>query len=443
MVYYRQNLFDKQLHGRKTSMSREKALDFLRRHGMDAARIDPLAEAARMAEAMEAGLRTEGAGLPMIPTYLRTDGAMHMGSRAIVVDAGGTNFRAGLIEFTEQGPVLSHLRKMKMPGIGQSATWEEFISFVADAVEPLTPDADDIGFCFSYSAVITPEIDGRVVVIDKEVVITGSEGQLVSASLIAELERRGVTGKRCVILNDTAAVLLGGSAMLDRSRCGGLIGQVSGTGTNTCCVLPLRRIEKLGRAEDTRIIVNLESGMYDGLPRGDFDRALDAESHNHGVKYMEKLTAGVYLGELARLMLAAAAGEGLIAPATGAAIRELGGFDSALLDAWACGERLELCATEECRDFVQTLAQELFTRSARAMCANLTGILLLTGEGKDPERPVVVCAEGSLVQKGRLYRPTLEKLLHDCAGALGRSVRLQVGEETTLPGAAAAALLNR
>ena len=422
-------------------MSREKAMDFLRRTGMDAARIEPLTEARHMAAAMEEGLHGE-AILPMIPTYLQADESVPEGKSAIVIDAGGTNFRCGLITFSENGPVLSRVQKRMMPGIGKPASWEEFIRFVADAVEPLTPYADDIGFCFSYSAVITPEIDGRVICIDKEVVITGAEGKLVGASLIEELERRGIRGKHCVILNDTAAVLLGGSATLDKSRCGGLIGQVSGTGTNTCCVLPLERIQKLGRPEKKRIIVNLESGMYDGLPRGEFDLLLDWQSHNPGMKWLEKLTAGVYLGELARLMLNAAAEEGLIVSETHEALSALGRFDSAVLDAWACGERLEICASGEDREFIQTLAKELFYRSARAMCANLLAILLLTDEGSDPDRPVVICAEGSLVQKGRCYRPALEELLESSTGELGRFARLQVGEETTLPGAAAAALLN-
>ena len=424
-------------------MSRESALDFLEKHGMNADRIEPLAEARRMVTAMEDGLRRDGAVLPMIPTYLRTDGQVPVGDCAVVIDAGGTNFRAGLIRMTDHGPELSRMVKKKMPGIGKPATWDEFISFVADAIEPLMNETDDIGFCFSYSADITPAIDGQVIRIDKEVVITGSEGKLVGASLVAELERRGIRGKHCVILNDTAAVLLGGSATLDRGRCGGLIGQVSGTGTNTCCVLPLRRIGKLGRDEDTGILVNLESGMYDALPRGEFDFILDQQSNNPGMKWLEKVTAGVYLGELARLMLDAAAEEGLIEAGTHDALEALGHFDSAVLDAWASGEKLDLCTSDDDRAFLQTVAQELFFRSARAMCTNLIAILLLTGEGSDPERPVVICAEGSLVQKGRCYRPALEELVTRCAGELGRHVRLQVGEETTLPGAAAAAILNR
>ncbi len=417
-------------------------MDFLNQHGMPAERIDPILEADRMRDAMEEGLCRE-AILPMIPTYLQADETVPIGKSAIVIDAGGTNFRCGLISFTENGPVLSRVEKKMMPGIEKPASWEEFIRFVADAVEPLASDADDIGFCFSYSADITPEIDGQVIRIDKEVVITGSEGKLVGASLLEELERRGIRGKHCVILNDTAAVLLGGSASMDKSRVGGLIGQVSGTGTNTCCVLPLERIAKLGRTEKKRIIVNLESGMYDGLPRGDFDLELDRLSNNPGLKLLEKLTAGVYLGQLFRLILQAATEEGLVSARSWEAICACGAFNASKPDAWAVGEQLEAFASDDDRAFIQTVAKELFHRSARAMCTNLLAILLLTGEGKDPEHPVVICAEGSLVEKGKCYRPALEELLARYSAELGRYVRLQIGKETTLPGAAAAALLNR
>lgn len=425
-------------------MSSKAALDFLERHGMSPERIVPSQWAPRMRDNMERGLGGDASALPMIPTYLKMDGAVPKDRRAIVIDAGGTNFRSALAGFTEQGFAVEELSKCSMPGIGEPATWEEFISFVADRIMALTDRANSIGFCFSYTADITPEIDGRVVRIDKEVVVNGASGKLVGASLLAELERRGVSGKKIVILNDTAAVLLGGSAALDKSEYSGFIGQVSGTGTNTCCLLPASRIRKLGRTDDTGIIVNLESGLYDELPRGDFDLILDAESNNPGLKFFEKMTAGVYLGELCRLMLRAAADEGLLSLKTAEHVRTLGGIDSAVIDAWASGEGLsDFCGSEEDRDFVQTLSLAMFERSARCMCTNLAAIMLLTGEGSDPEKPVCVCAEGSLVQKGRHYRPVLEKLLKEQAGEkLGKYAVLKVGQETTLPGSAAAALLN-
>lgn len=424
-------------------MNSKKATEFLERHGMSPERVDVLECAVRMRKDMELGLAGSRATLPMIPTYLRNDGEIKPGLSAIVVDAGGTNFRCGVAEFGESGCELRDVTKRRMPGIEKSATWDEFISFVADSVMPIADRSDRIGFCFSYSADITPEIDGRVIRIDKEVVITGCEGQLVGESLTRELSRRGVKGKRVFIINDTAAVLLGGSAKLDKSRYGGFIGQVSGTGTNTCCILPLRRITKLGRDEDTRVIVNLESGTYDGLPRGDFDLELDALSNNPGEKLMEKLTAGVYLGELCRLAISSAAGEGLLSAETAERVRALGRFDSAVVDAWACGEGLDgVCAAEGDADFIRTLCRTLFERSARCMCVNLMAILMLTGEGTDPEKPVCICAEGSLVQKSRCYRPALERLLEENGALLGRHIVFNVDYETTLPGSAAAALLN-
>ena len=425
-------------------MSRKTAFDFLDRHGMSPERIVPSQWAPRMRDNMERGLGGDTSALPMIPTYLKMDGAVPKNRRVIVIDAGGTNFRSALAGFTEKGFETEELSKCSMPGIGEPATWEEFIRFVAERIMPLTDRAGSIGFCFSYMADITPEIDGRVVRIDKEVVVNGASGKLVGASLLAELVSRGVAGKKIVILNDTAAVLLGGSASLDKSEYGGFIGQVSGTGTNTCCVLPASRITKLGRKDDNGIIVNLESGLYDELPRGDFDLLLDAESNNPGLKFFEKMTAGVYLGELCRLMLRAAADEGLLTVKTAENVRALGSIDSAVIDAWASGEGLsDFCGSEEDRDFVQTLSLAMFERSARCMCTNLAAIMLLTGEGGGESKPVCVCAEGSLVQKGRHYRPMLERLLREeAAGKLGRHAVLKVGQETTLPGSAAAALLN-
>ena len=137
--------------------------DFFERHGLSAGRLDVLREAERMAEAMRRGLDAQGDGLPMLPAWLRVDGSVPAGACAAVIDAGGTNLRTGLVRFEENGPVLYDLKKMKMPGVERPVSWEALISFIADAVESLMDRADRIGFCFSYSAEITPERDGRVI----------------------------------------------------------------------------------------------------------------------------------------------------------------------------------------------------------------------------------------------------------------------------------------
>ena len=178
----------------------DRVQDFLEAHDMEPERVDPKREAALMLEDMRRGLAGEKSDMPMIPTYLSNDAQLPLGRSVAVIDAGGTNFRSALVRFEEDGCHVSELSKCRMPGVGEPCTWEEFISFVADRIEPLMGRAESIGFCFSYSADITPDMDGRVIRIDKEVVVTGSEGKLIGASLRAELERRGITGKRVVIL---------------------------------------------------------------------------------------------------------------------------------------------------------------------------------------------------------------------------------------------------
>ena len=228
----------------------------------------------------------------------------------------------------------------------------------------------------------------------------------------------------------------------DKRGYSGFIGQVSGTGTNTCVSLPVSRIGKLHQSGSRGMIVNLESGEYTGIPGGDFDRQLDEESHNPGQKHFEKLTAGVYLGELCRLMLRAAAEEGLLSAEGARRAKELPVFDAAVVDAWASGEGYELLGDDpEDAAFARELSLALFRRSARCMCVNLIALTELAGGGRD--KPMCVLAEGSLVRRSRHYRPELDRLLTHC-GSVDRGLRvtLQVGEEITLVGSAAAALLN-
>ena len=421
------------------------AREYLSKYSMNPEMVDPTVYAPIMAEAMKKGLNEHDNIPPMIPTYLRCDGNVPLHKPVVVIDAGGTNFRTGLVTFTEDGYITENVNKRIMPGIGRPATWESFISLVADSIQPLLEKADDIGFCFSYSAEITPEIDGRVIRIDKEVIINGCEGRYVGADLLSELEERGITGKHIVILNDTAAVLLGGSASLDKSQFGGLIGQVSGTGTNTCCVVPQSSIGKLEKQGEGSIIINCESGMCDCIPRGRFDIELDEESANPGSKFFEKQTAGVYLGELSKLILNAAADEGIFSEYTALNVRKIFKPDSSVIDAWSVGENLDdFCDNDADRAFIREVADCMFERSARCMCTNILAIELLTGEGKDPAKPVCVCAEGSLVQKSRRYRPKLEEMLKICGEeGFGIYTKLVIGNESTLPGSAAAALLNR
>ena len=59
------------------------------------------------------------------------------------------------------------------------------------------------------------------------------------------------------------------------------------------------------------MVVNMESGCYDGFPRGDYDRELDAASQNPGDHLTEKMISGAYLGELITRIMRGAVCDGL------------------------------------------------------------------------------------------------------------------------------------
>ena len=376
---------------------KQSVKNFLKQYNMLQTDLDFLSEAEKLKEAMLKGLKGEPDTLPMIPTYLTDQGVIPNGKTVCVIDAGGTNFRTALVTFENNECITTMLSRTGMPGVEEPVSWEEFISVVADKIEPMMPFTDSIGFCFSYSAEITPGMDGKVICIDKEVIVYGCEGKLVGQSLVEELERRGYPGKKVVVLNDTVAVQLGGMAKHLKNGYSCAIGQVSGTGTNTCCMVPGSLIKKLGN-NSRDMIINFECGMYGGIPQGYFDRLLDRQSNNPRSKYFEKMTAGVYLGELCRMMLIQASADGYLSKDAGMKAREMDKIDSSVADAWACNIKLgDLAENPEQQEFIAGLARYLFERSAYLMCINLAAMLLLTDAGK--EEKAVVYAEGSLVEK--------------------------------------------
>ena len=380
----------------------EKVRVFLTSHGMEPERVDFDSTTAAFISDMELGLRGRESSIRMIPTYLTADGQLPLGEPAAVIDAGGTNFRTALVSFTEDGPVIDALSVCAMPGTDGA---------------------------------------GRVLSLTKQVQLTGFEGRLICADLAAELERRGITGKSFVLLNDTPAVLLSGSAYAAEKSCDGLVGLISGTGTNTCCVLPDEAIKKPHGAFSGSMLVNLESGNFSGLPRGDFDAELDAGTCDPGVYRHEKMTSGAYLGELCRLTLRCAAREGLFSEAAAEKLLSLDALSAPEADAMACGGG-DMFEGEDART-ASELCNAVFVRSARCVCCNLAAILVLTDRGSDPEHPACISADGSVIRRSRAFREALDGFIDSfIEKGLGRSVVIWSTENATMLGSAAAALLN-
>lgn len=255
---------------------------------------------AAFASEIEAAMRGGPSSLRMLQSYIpgEVDLPVDAAKPVIVVDAGGTNLRVASIRLTQDGPVISHLRKSPMPGTQGALSADAFHAAIAsevDAVRALEPFAARIGYCFSYECRSLPDRDAELLAWSKQIEAPEVVGQRVGH----ELARRLAGGPLpVVVLNDTVATLLAGRSRPDGARMGQL-GFILGTGTNIACV-------------EDGMIRNAESGNCDKMPRTPVDIAYGDTLPDGGAAPFEQMVSGGYLGGVGLFLLRAAARAGVL-----------------------------------------------------------------------------------------------------------------------------------
>ena len=155
------------------------------------------------------------------------------------------------------------------------------------------------------------------------------------------------------------------------------------------------------------MLVNLESGCFDGFVRGDYDLELDEHSTNPGDHIFEKMTSGAYLGQLCLLTLRGAAREGLLTNDAAGKFLLMNELTSDKADRYTSS----IAAEREFRSrdalVISDICRAIFERAARCVCANLSAILILTGRGLDELRPACVCADGSVIRYSSTFQQEL------------------------------------
>ncbi len=406
---------------------------FLRRCGMDTAPLDMDAALAEYIRQMRAGLDGEPSSLRMLPSCLRVP-PMPKSRRVLALDAGGTNLRTAAVRFDAAGqPAIERLDRRPMPGRITAIDRDGFFAALADALAPLAEGDEPAGFCFSFVMDVLPDHDARIGAFCKELHIDGAEGALLGASLDRALVRRGLSSRRFTLLNDTTAALL--AAADDAAGYDGCIGFILGTGTNACYIEPQRGGE----------IINLESGLYNGFPRGTFDLALDAASERPGDHLAEKLFGGAYMGELAFRCARGACEAGMFSSRFAEALAQCGGFTTSQLSAYcnkAPDNPLAALTAGNADDEAALFAMidTLYERAACMIAVTLTAIAVHTDSGRSSARPCLVCADGSSFYGAPLLRPKLRHWLDSWSSArCGRHFRFTRRDDAPILGAAIAA----
>jgi hexokinase len=358
------------------------------------------------------GLRADDQEIAGYPTYLGLPDGQQSG-RALVVDTGGTNMRAALVELVpSDGRVLSGPIAKRVPdgrdGIALSA--DLFFSAQAELALGLTPKPEGLplGYCFSYPTSNDPDGDAILTRWTKGLRIDGVVGTKVGAALQEHLKAIGVETRHLTVLNDTVASLLGGVHLHSEARFGSnYVGLILGTGTNMAGVFPSDVLTKTNC--DFPMVVNLESGNFSCPHLTEFDDQLDAESDYPGRQRFEKAVSGHYLPQI---------------------------FDKAcpgynLYDNTA--KLVEIRNSGEGK--AGLIASQLLRRSARLAAAGLAAVSSLYSR----EHDTAVLGEGGLLWGDAQYAPLLQQTLHELVPHR-KIVLVHQRENVNLLGAASAAI---
>ncbi|MDC7219578.1 MAG: hexokinase [Spirochaetales bacterium] len=429
------------------------AADFLSRQNMFAGDLDLNDYIRDFQGEMDKGLAGTDSSIAMIPTYIDARPEIPSNKKVTVLDAGGTNLRAALVHFDDEGKaVIEKFTKVPMPGIDREVSLDEFYTVFADRIKDFADESDAIGFCFSYPAEVTPERDGIPLLFTKEIKAPEVLNKPIGENLLAYLKKAGCRGnQKVVILNDTVATLLTGMSVHPDRGYDGYMGYILGTGLNSCYLEKEENIGKIEKSGLAHQIINTESGGFSLIPRGKADLSFDGKTTCPGKYYQEKLSSGGYFGGLVQETLELAVTEGFLAAETGKKIAALGTLNTIDTGNYLHNPRdgknrlvqALLSSSEEEKEKVYWIIDLLLERAAKATAASMAAVMLKTDSGRNVLNPFCLTVDGTTFYAYFRFRFRVEAYLDEAlAGEDPRYYEIVRVEDAPLLGAAIAALTN-
>tara|TARA_R110002003_G_scaffold115_9_gene10016 strand:+ start:3666 stop:5168 length:1503 start_codon:yes stop_codon:yes gene_type:complete len=388
----------------------------------------------RFREELDEGLSKNGQNIPMNLAWTGLPSGKEKGT-VLTLDLGGTNLRVCKVTLhgdRKGAKEKSELdqKQYKLPKDLKTGDADGLWTFIAEKLEAFVQDKKlgeeyskekpmPLGFTFSYPAT-QDRIDHAVLQTwTKGFDIKGVEGNDVAQQLREKLEEKNLPFELICVINDTVGAMIA-SAYNDPKT---IIGAIFGTGCNAAYMASLSDIKKLpSNSERTankqhvytgdKMAINCEYGAFDNahriLPRTKFDTQIDAASPRPGEQTFEKLSAGLYLGELFRLILVDLADRSLLFQSQDTSkLREPYAIDTSFLSHLEDDESpaftatrdlfsstLSLTPTDPEVEFSRRIAEMIAVRGARLCACGVAAICT-----KEGIREGHVAADGSVANK--------------------------------------------
>jgi hexokinase len=378
---------------------------------------------------VEKGLEKDNMEVQCLPTYINPNKSIEQG-KALVLDLGGTNYRAAIVDFIDGKPFIrpengfkKDLSVMKEPGFTEGGLFKE----IADLISELNLEGvDSIGYCFSYPA--EPMLDGDAELLrwTKGVDIKEMVGKLVGEPLLKYLNTNldHANFKNIKVINDTIASLFSGLTDKDAQA---HIGLIVGTGTNMATFISADKIKKLnpGYSQKGLVPINLESGNFYPPHLTVIDDKVDACSDSKGRQRFEKGVSGMYLGEILKSVFPCDKFEEK--------------FDAQKLTGIMNFPDIHK------KRYVR-ISRRIYQRSAKLVAASLAGLILVLHSHDNSIKKVCLTAEGSLFWSKDCYDKNYKDIvldeLHGLLTEFGLDIQVNIPimANANLIGSAVAAL---
>nr|XP_044993423.1 hexokinase HKDC1 isoform X1 [Jaculus jaculus] len=268
----------------------------------------------KMRAELEYGLKRKThalATVKMLPTYVcgMPDGTEK--GKFLALDLGGTNFRVLLVKIRSGRRSVRMYNKIFaipleiMQGTGEEL-YDHIVQCIADFLEYMGLKGAQLplGFTFSFPCDQTSIDKGRLIRWTKGFKATECEGEDVVDMLREAIKRRNEFDLDIVaVVNDTVGTMM--TCGYEDPNCE--VGLIAGTGSNVCYMEEMRNIE-LVDGDEGKMCINTEwggfgdNGCIDDI-RTQYDEEVDEGSLNPGKQRYEKMTSGMYLGEIVRQIL--------------------------------------------------------------------------------------------------------------------------------------------
>jgi len=181
--------------------------------------------AGKLEEKVVDGLKKENQQIKCLLTYVPAL-KQPLNRRAIVLDLGGTNVRAAIMnldnapDFIEKGPVEAALPLKR----GEPLDREIYLDVQSDLIASLNPPENlPLGYCFSYPAKSTFDGDAVLLKWTKEVFVPGTVGEPAGQLLLDNLQKHDIRCSNITVINDTVAAMIAGVSKSEMDAYIGLI----------------------------------------------------------------------------------------------------------------------------------------------------------------------------------------------------------------------------